>query len=685
MKKGLSILLVAAAIFGFYGSAVNVNDILACKDYWEEAGEKSTADMNKLEDGLNQLKDNEQAYLDGLDQVAEGEEALADGEAQYAQGLADYAAAPGKLADARKQIAAGEAALSKGKDDLDSLNTLIDGIQAVLENYPTFKNGYTQLKEARVNTLSEKSMAATQELLPKVLLLVGGAGSEAGQKLMSAAGTMTQQSGSVGFKNSDYDDFNDALLNMKEGLEAAKTNLDSTEEGLATALAAYTTEVSVKVSEELTVKMSPLKAIDVVKAGPGDEYLIAAGILAGDGGENPGFIASFKPQLGTLGQAVAALDGDELSDYQSAAAAFDISNLDNIKSVYDILSNTDDSAQSYQELLNGKITDAATWTGGYSLLNQKRTDTKAGLPYLSGGVAQIIGGVLGSGNAELISGMNKAAKAYGINPKDFTPVEKSQLTKDLGSSQWMEDFLADGNKIESVFKAVLPSLKAKAKSGANQLKAGKKQLADGKAQYAQGLKDYAAAPGKLADAEQQLADGRAQLAAGKDQLAQYEDGEQQVRDGLATLVGTEADLDLESILDRLNGDSDFDNGDNHLELDEGLAAVEVGRGYQAEDGELITKEIMTRAIATGGLLAAGVLAVLAAILSFTKKNKGAGVFAILSAVAGAFGAYEATQAGSYFSSIAGSTVGQSGMIAAGILGCVALVHAIVHFTAKKEA
>ena len=72
MKKGLSILLVAAALFGFYGSAVNLNDILACKDYWEKAGEESTANMNKLEDGLNQLKENEQAYLDGKEQVADG-------------------------------------------------------------------------------------------------------------------------------------------------------------------------------------------------------------------------------------------------------------------------------------------------------------------------------------------------------------------------------------------------------------------------------------------------------------------------------------------------------------------------------------------------------------------------------------------------------------------------------------
>ena len=63
MKKGLSILLIAAALFGFYGAAVNLNDVLACKDYWEEEGERTTADMNKLEDGLNQLKENEKLSL----------------------------------------------------------------------------------------------------------------------------------------------------------------------------------------------------------------------------------------------------------------------------------------------------------------------------------------------------------------------------------------------------------------------------------------------------------------------------------------------------------------------------------------------------------------------------------------------------------------------------------------------
>ena len=203
MKKGLSVLLIAAALFGFYGGATNLNDVLACKDYWEEVGEKSTADMNKLEDGLNQLKDNEQAYLDGLDQIAEGEKALADGEkaleegkATLAQGEADYAAAPAKLADARQQIAQGEkdlaagekkladgydqyeqgkkdfaaapakleagrkavadgeAALAAGKEAISGLDKLING-------FNTVKSGYTsQWKPGFENALSNEQLAA---------------------------------------------------------------------------------------------------------------------------------------------------------------------------------------------------------------------------------------------------------------------------------------------------------------------------------------------------------------------------------------------------------------------------------------------------------------------------------------------------------------------------------------------
>ena len=273
-------------------------------------------------------------------------------------------------------------------------------------------------------------------------------------------------------------------------------------------------------------------------------------------------------------------------------------------------------------------------------------------------------------------------KAEGTKTYQEAPAQLAKGEKDLAAGKAK---LAAGYKQYKKGLADYKAAPAKLAKGEKDLADGKAKLADGYRQYTQGLADYEAAPAKLEDGRRQLEEGRQQLADGKAQLAQYEDGEQQVRDGLATLTATEADLDLKSILDRLNGDDDFDNGDNHLELDEGLAAVEVGRGYQAEDGVLITDEIMARAVGTGALLGAGVLAVLAAILSFLKKNKGAGVLAILAAAAGAFGAFYGTQAGTYFSNIAGSTVGSTGWVAAGILGAIALVHAIAHFTAGKEA
>ena len=198
MKKGLSILLVAAALFGFYGGAVNLNDVLACKDYWEKAGEESTANMNKLEDGLNQLKENEQAYLDGNQQVADGEVALADaekqladgeakladGRAELAKGEADYAAAPGKLADARQQIAKGEKDLAAGekkladgykeynagKDKLDAgKKAVADGEKALAAAAAQLEQGEKDLAAGKQQVADgEKELAAGEESLAKL-------------------------------------------------------------------------------------------------------------------------------------------------------------------------------------------------------------------------------------------------------------------------------------------------------------------------------------------------------------------------------------------------------------------------------------------------------------------------------------------------------------------------------------
>ena len=278
----------------------------------------------------------------------------------------------------------------------------------------------------------------------------------------------------------------------------------------------------------------------------------------------------------------------------------------------------------------------------------------------------------------------KLLKTYKVNPNplntkisDFAAFEKQMDTK-----PGIVNLLAKA-------RGLLVTTKTKGQKTYN---AGKAKLASGKAQYAQGLADYAAAPAKLAAGRAQLAeglqklmDGRQELADGKEKLGEYEDGEQQVRDGLATLVGTEPDGGLTSILERLDGKGNFDDPNGHLELDEGLNAVEVGRGYQADSGELITKEITGRAVGTAAGIGAGVLAILAGLLSLFRKNKAAGVTALLSAAAGAAAVGVGTSAGMEFSHIAGSTVSSMPWVACGVLAAVAAVHALVHFAGNKTA
>lgn len=649
MKKGLSVLLVAAALFGFYGGAVNMNDALACKDYWEKEGEKTTADLNKLEDGLNQLKDNEKAYLDGCDQVAEGEKTLADGEAQYAEGLADYAAAPGKLADARRQIADGEDQLAEGKKSLDGLTQLIKGISDIRKNYKSWKKGYDALHENR------------QKLVGGLDTVMDEDGHTLKDTLLGLAGNLDEQTAAVYTAAIDgLDDSNQSANGYKTFAQNAATvaavvdgmvsKLEESKEGADNIVNACSNNYPETETPMIT------DALNNPKTAESTEEDIR-GILAA---------ASYSAQADALVAGAKAGDATAIGRIKAAASGVSATLEENIGSLNALQSAYTNNLKTFAAAVNANID---TLEGGQDAL--------------AAGVATVASAVLG--NKTLKDGVQSNFGSSAIILLNAYSSKNGPLSTSMTSFAGFETQM-DSNPGIDGFLEQAQNLLAKTKAeGQQTYYAGKKKLDSGKAQYKQGLADYAAAPGKLADAEQQLADGRKQLEDGKAQLAQYEDGEQQIRDGLATLFNTEADLDLVSIADRLNGDGDFDNGDEHLEIEEGLNAVEVGRGYQAEDGDLITTEIMGRAVATGGLIGAAVLAVLAAILSFLKKNKGAAVFAILAAAAGAFGAFYGPAQGTYFSDIAGSTVGTTTWVAAGVLGAVALVHAIVHFAAPKNA
>lgn len=711
MKKGLSVLLIAAALFGFYGGAVNLNDVLACKDYWEEEGEKSTADMNKLEDGLNQLKDNEQAYLDGLDAVAEGEEALAQGEQDYADGQAtlakgeaDYAAAPGKLADARKQIAqgeedladgraalaAGKAARAEGRKSLESLGTLISSMKQLKAGFEqpqngspqSLKDGYEKLKTGRDGILGNlDAMSGLTDKLGDLNL------SEASVKgIMGAIATFKKQAaGGITHTNADYQEFVDALKDLKPGLEEASEKLD----GAITAISAIQDAYSSLQNVEDTNKDGCLAALSTIVAyGPamGNAF---SGVVDYANAQKSAVAAAVNDQEHPDAEATAVKTAK-----QTMAGVW--SQADVAKTLSDKLSEAKTNKTTVDVYI-GKATEAIN---GYPLLSG--STAMKGRAQLAGGTALLVKTVYDSANTD--AGKEMVGKLEAVAGQMKMGNLKTFAANMVAKQTSMDDFHNNMSAVVKLFDVLLPALQTTYDEGAATLKAadkqiskgekdlaaGEKKLANGKKQYAKGLADYKAAPAKLAagraalaEGLQKLMDGRKELAAGKDKLAEYEDGEQQVRDGLATLMGTEPNGGLESILDRRSGDDDFDNGDKHLDLDEGLDAVDVGRGYQADSGELITKEITNRAIGTAAGLGAAALAVLAAILSFLKKNKGAGVLAILSAAAGGAGIAAGTSAGMEFSSIAGSAVGATPWIAFGILAAVVAVHAIAHFASKE--
>ena len=732
MKKALSVLLVAAALFGFYGSAVNLNDILACKDYWEEAGEKSTADMNKLEDGLNQLKDNEQAYLDGKDQLAEGEKALADGEAQYAEGLKSYQEAPA-------QLAAGEKKLAEGEDGYKNLKKLIKGLNTAKKHgvsktkdhdtywHDAYSNALVPGQKLIVKTLKEKSdMVGMLEMLTGASGLVDKADKAkavedfdvvvtkelkptfeaAAKALLGFADLARGKAGTLDNAVAAYD----GLTTLESKWAQVSGGIKMASQGqldLGDTATAKTEEAAVGFIND---NKKALAANEQTKAlvGFADLKDAFAGMSKSD---YYAYVPATTLLLGGVGQQMSEfLDSKEGQMLQGIAAKGDATKAQNddasitdkvagiVAGMQALAGLTGQGAadgptfKGYAPAVSGGLTEAAGLLEEYSQTAQDSADQfqqwDDGYQTLAHAKDGKVSDEYPDDLASKSSGIPYAFKNIVTNPTTKAAVKKydkklmrtlkkysGDTLKNDTMAEFDEDIVYLSTKVIPRAQKVLAKVKANAA----------KQLANGRQQLAEGRRSYAEAPAKLADAERQLADGRQQLEDGKAQLAQYEDGEQQVRDGLASLTGTEPDLELESIADRLGGDVDFDNGDDHLDLDEGLNAVEVGRGYQADDGVLITEEIMGRAIGTGALLGAGALAVIAAILSFLKKNKGAGVFAILAAAAGAFGAYTGTNAGTYFSDIAGSTAGSAAWVAAGILGAVALVHAIVHFAAKKAA
>ncbi|MBQ0018455.1 MAG: hypothetical protein KBS63_04470 [Clostridiales bacterium] len=632
MKKALSILLIVAAVFGFYGGAVNLKDVLACKDYWEVEGEKSTENLNKLEDGINQLKENEQAYLDGLDKVAQGEQDLAKGEA-------DYAAAPAKLAAGYAKYNDGLQSLADGKKSLKSLQKLIDGLNGIYDGYTnTWKPGYEKLKAGRETQLTPGIALNSKNIKQLTGLLLD---KETAGNVSSAVDEIANDYS----KNElSYSDYNKDLAVIGPAMAEAKTKFNVTKsivDKLATGLDTSpldTIKKNAEVIKQLLIENGYPQYCDYpinIKNDevPQDQIQMTVGIIKA-------VVTGIKSQLDNFEPLVNGAD--------VAALIAGINNPVNDKTQPGFNA-------SYAALEEGRLS----------------TSTEKDENGLSDGIQAALSGMLGNED------MKKELKKYASKIGGMAVIENLASDNSILKTCDFPQFESMMDQIVPLIKStILPKLRQTRADGNKAVRAGEKELAAGKKELAKGYADYKAAPGKLVA-------GRAQLADGKAQLAQYEDGEQQVRDGLATLFATEANGGLESIASRLNNDDNFDNEDGHLMLDRGLTGVQEGRNYSDDSSVVITKELTTRAIGTGAGLGAALLALIGAILCFAKKYKGAGVFAALTAICGVAGIAVAKSAGTEFSGIAGSPLSATPYIAFAVLAGLGVIAAIANFAAKK--
>ena len=181
MKKGLlvllSILLIAASIFGLFAGVKGVKEALNVAEYKADQGNAGlyailhsdqditdrdlypVIDESKPEDpnwntslrgGVDALRENMNAYLEGvpeyeagLIQLEDGKLQLAAGQLELNQGYADYAAGQQQLAAGKQQLDAGEAEYAAG---LKEYNEGVALIEANTERYNEGKAKLAQIE-----------------------------------------------------------------------------------------------------------------------------------------------------------------------------------------------------------------------------------------------------------------------------------------------------------------------------------------------------------------------------------------------------------------------------------------------------------------------------------------------------------------------------------------------------------
>ena len=642
--KVLSVVLILASVFGLVGGGLALKDALGSKAYWEAASSGGDS-IGMLEDGLNQLKENEQTYLDGREaleagklayeegqtaleegkaqledgakqleegkakledgakqleegkakleeaakQLEEGKAKLAAGQREYDAGQQQLNAAAAQLAEGKKTLDEKEAEYAAGVKNLEQAKSLLEGLGQLQQGFATWQQGYNGLKSF------QQAAAAQGTTLPDP--------SAANAEVYDAAIAQTKEKVETGL---GYCDQLDTLKAQKQQLEDAIAQMKAAGQD-TTELEAQLAQVNAGIAQ-----------IEAGLGGQTRESLTQQKAMLDQLTGVPQAVAQGQQQLaaGTKTAVTGILSNEDMA--QKLVAASGMSE-DELKATIEALPSMDYATFDATMTKMMKLADKLVNSEG-GLLDQ----ITAGQQQLDEGRKQLDEGwaAYNAGMAEYEAGKAKLAAA------------KKQL--DEGKAQ-----LAEGQKQYDEGVKLLEEKTA-------EYEAGVKLLEEKTAEYEAGVKTLEEGEETLKAAEQQIADGEAQLAV-------FEDGRDQVIDGLNQAMAMETYPGIDSIQDRLGDDFSFMKNDTDLDIDKGLEVVGAARAFASDTTDAVTKEITSKAVGAILTLVGSVIAAVAGVLGLLgKKTKVSGVMALVGAAAAAVGVILSLNAGMTFSEIAGA-------------------------------
>ncbi len=595
LSKILSVLLIVSACFGVYKSAEGIKDISSSKDYWEEQGAEANENFDKLDDGIAQLSENEQAYIEGVDQVEQGEADLAKGKADLAKGKADLAKGKadldkGKadLAKGKADLAAGKKELAKGKTDLATGKKKLDaGKKELADGKKSLAGAEAEYGGEGVPVLKSAYDNVNALMQPKSV-------DEAAAIAAQSAGVPAEQLQQI---------YQAVADGMKAGLSE-----DAAIDKVAAQAAMSQVQTAYEAMKKLVDGYSPEEAAQAVAAKAGKEVsVVKAAYDAVAAGMNAGLSESDAVLEATFAVVASNVDGADAAKVKAlykakeaypddTAAAFAVVAqavglpTSIVNNIYHGVQNEIDNGASESEAaarveasLGGNIPAseiAAVYEGVvntvamigqvYAAVNGNMGSVQAAFENVAALVAKktpeqaaaIASQNTGNDAAQLqqiyegvTTGISAGLSKDAALEKVAAQAGRSQVEQAYtGVKELMKGYSKD-KAVAAVANAAgkTPEEIKEAYAGYQTYTAGKAKVAAGEKEVAKGEKDYAAGKAKLAAGEKTVAAGEKAVAAGEAKLAAGEKdyaagkaklaaGEKTVADGEAKLAEGEAQL-----------------------------------------------------------------------------------------------------------------------------------------------